>query len=51
MSHWSASGFGDTDPQAGSVDHQTPDEMAHNRRVELVLQPNVEEMLNISKIN
>ncbi len=27
------------------------DEMGHNRRVELVLQPNVEEMLNISTIN
>jgi len=49
--HWSASGFGDTDPQIGTIEHQTTDEMGHNRRVELVLQPNVEEMLNISKIN
>lgn len=49
--HWSASGFGETDPQAGSIEHQSNDEMGHNRRVELVLQPNVEEMLNISKIN
>jgi len=48
--HWSASGFGDTDPQAGSVEHQTSEEMGRNRRVELVLQPNVEEMLNISKL-
>ncbi|HEX4514197.1 MAG TPA: OmpA family protein [Polyangiaceae bacterium] len=48
--HWSASGFGDTDPQAGSVEHQTTEEQGHNRRVELVLQPNVEEMLNISKL-
>ena len=51
VTHWSASGYGDTDPIAGTVEHQTTDEMAHNRRVELVLQPNVEEMLNISKIN
>jgi chemotaxis protein MotB len=48
--HWSASGFGDTDPQAGSVEHQSNEEMGRNRRVELVLQPNVEEMLNISKL-
>jgi chemotaxis protein MotB len=49
--NWSASGFGDTDPQVGSMEHQTNEEMGHNRRVELVLQPNVEEMLNIGKIN
>jgi len=49
--HWSASGFGETDPQAGTVDHQSNEEQGRNRRVELVLQPNVEEMLNISKIN
>jgi chemotaxis protein MotB len=51
VKHWSAAGFGDTDPLVGSMDHQTKDEMGKNRRVELVLQPNVEEMLNISKIN
>ena len=48
---WSACGFGDTDPQAGSVEHQTPEEQGKNRRVELVLQPNVEEMLNLSAIH
>jgi chemotaxis protein MotB len=48
--HWAASGYGETDPQAGSVDHQSPDEMARNRRVELVLQPNVEEMINLNNI-
>jgi chemotaxis protein MotB len=48
--HWSASGYGDTDPQAGTVDHQTPEEMQKNRRVELVLQPNVEEMINLNNI-
>jgi len=49
--HWSASGFGDTDPQAGTVEKQTNDEMQKNRRVELVLEPNVEEMLNLSTIH
>ncbi len=48
--HWSASGFGETDPQAGSIATQSGDEQQRNRRVELVLQPNVEEMLNLSSI-
>jgi len=48
--HWSASGYGETDPQAGTVEHQTPEEMGKNRRVELVLQPNVEEMINLNNI-
>ena len=48
--HWAASGYGDTDPQAGSVEAQSPDQMGHNRRVELVLQPNVEEMINLNNI-
>lgn len=50
VKNWSASGFGETDPQAGSVATQSNDEMQRNRRVELVLQPNVEEMLNLSTI-
>jgi chemotaxis protein MotB len=48
--HWAASGYGETDPQAGTVEHQTPEEMGRNRRVELVLQPNVEEMINLNNI-
>jgi len=48
--HWAASGYGETDPQAGTVERQTPEEMGHNRRVELVLQPNVEEMINLNNI-
>jgi len=48
--HWAASGYGEEDPQAGTVDRQSPDEMQHNRRVELVLQPNVEEMINLNNI-
>jgi len=48
--HWAASGYGETDPQAGTVEHQTIEEMGKNRRVELVLQPNVEEMINLNNI-
>ena len=48
--HWAASGYGDTDPQVGTVETQTKDEQQKNRRVELVVQPNVEEMLNLGTI-
>jgi len=48
--HWAASGYGETDPLAGSVGTQTKDEQGKNRRVELVVQPNVEEMLNLGTI-
>ena len=48
--HWAAAGYGDTDPLAGTVESQTKDDRAKNRRVELVLQPNVEEMLNLNNI-
>jgi chemotaxis protein MotB len=46
-----AAGYGETDPWEGTIEKQTPDQMQKNRRVELVLQPDVEEMLNISKIH
>ena len=49
-SHWAAAGYGQMDPLAGTTDSQTPDQMQKNRRVELVLQPNVDEMLNLSAI-
>ena len=49
--HWAASGYGETDPQAGDIDKQVAEEMGKNRRVELVLQPNVEEMLNLGAIH
>jgi chemotaxis protein MotB len=48
--HWAAAGYGSTDPIAGTVDQQTRDEEGKNRRVELVLQPNVEEMLNLKDL-
>src|ERR1700690_3951916 len=45
--HWAAAGYGQMDPVVGTVEQQTREEEAKNRRVELVLQPNVEEMLNL----
>jgi chemotaxis protein MotB len=47
---WAASGYADTDAVAGSSDSQSKEDQAKNRRVELVVQPNVEEMLNIGVI-
>ena len=47
---WSAAGYGETDPIAGTVEQQTDEDKKKNRRVELVVQPNVEEMLNLQNI-
>lgn len=49
--HWSAAGFGSTDPLAGTADTQANDERPKNRRVEIVIEPNVAEMLNLDQIN
>jgi chemotaxis protein MotB len=48
--HFSAVGYGQMDPAAGSMDQQSKDEEQKNRRVELVLQPDVAEMLNLKEI-
>lgn len=48
--HWAAAGYGHQDPVAGTVGRQTREEEAKNRRVELVLQPNVEEMLDLKTL-
>jgi chemotaxis protein MotB len=48
--HWSAAGYGANDPIAGSLTEQSRDEEQKNRRVEVVLQPNVEEMLNLKDL-
>lgn len=48
--HWAAAGYGEMDPIAGTVEQQSKDDRGKNRRVELVLQPNVEEMLNLNNI-
>ena len=45
--HWSASGYGSTDPIASNT---TPAGRAKNRRVELILMPNVEEMLDLKSL-
>ncbi len=48
--HWAAAGYAGLDPVAGTVEQQTREEEGKNRRVELVLQPNVEEMLNLKDL-
>jgi chemotaxis protein MotB len=45
--HWSAAGYGDTDPVAGN---ENAEGMQKNRRVELVVLPNVEEMLDLKSL-
>jgi chemotaxis protein MotB len=48
--HWAAAGYGATDPVAGTVAQQARDEEQKNRRVELVLQPDVAEMLDLKNL-
>jgi chemotaxis protein MotB len=45
--NWSAAGYGDTDPVANN---DTDEGREKNRRVELVVMPNVEEMLNLDSL-
>ena len=45
--HWSAAGYADTDPVAGN---DGAENMQKNRRVELVVLPNVEEMLDLKSL-
>ena len=47
---WAAAGYAEFDPIAGTVQQQADADKAKNRRVELVVQPNVEEMLNLGAI-
>jgi chemotaxis protein MotB len=44
---WSASGYGETDPV---VANDTPEGRGKNRRVELILMPDVEEMLDLKSL-
>jgi chemotaxis protein MotB len=48
--HWAAAGYGAMDPTSGSVEAQSREEEQRNRRVELVLQPDVAEMLDIKNL-
>jgi chemotaxis protein MotB len=48
--HWAAAGYGAMDPTSGSVEQQNREEEQRNRRVELVLQPDVAEMLDIKNL-
>jgi chemotaxis protein MotB len=47
LENWSAAGFGETGPVASNEDDAG---RSKNRRVELVVQPNVEEMLNLKSL-
>lgn len=49
-SHWAAAGYGANDPISGTIDQQSREDEQKNRRVELVLQPNVEEMINLKDL-
>jgi chemotaxis protein MotB len=45
--HWSAAGFGDLDPVAGTRKAQTGDQMKKNRRVEIAILPNADELMKL----
>ena len=47
IQHWSAAGFGDTDPVA---DNASDVGRQKNRRCELIVMPSVEEMLDLKAI-
>lgn len=45
--HWSAAGYGDLDPVAGTRDAQTPEEKKRNRRVEIAILPDASELMKL----
>jgi chemotaxis protein MotB len=45
--NWSAAGYGELDPIAGSVDNQTPDDKKKNRRVEIAILPDASELMKL----
>jgi chemotaxis protein MotB len=46
----SAAGFGETRPEAGTAGSETDEQRKKNRRVELVLQPDIHEMLSLGNL-
>ncbi len=47
VDHWSAAGYGDLDPVAGSRENQTTDEKKKNRRVEIAILPDASELMKL----
>ncbi len=47
VEHWSAAGFGDTDPVANNA---SKDGQQKNRRCDLIVVPSVEEMLDLKTL-
>ena len=45
--HWSAAGFGDTDPVASNA---TKDGQQKNRRCDIIVVPSAEEMLDLTAL-
>jgi chemotaxis protein MotB len=46
-SRWSAAGHGDLEPIAGTVELQSKEDQQRNRRVELVVEPTPDEIINV----
>lgn len=44
---WSAAGYGDLDPVAGTRENQTPEEKKRNRRVEIAILPDASELMKL----
>ncbi len=44
---WSAAGYGELDPVAGSKETQTPEEKKRNRRVEIAILPDASELMKL----
>ncbi len=47
LDRWSAAGYGDLDPVAGTRETQTPDEKKRNRRVEIAILPDASELMKL----
>lgn len=47
LDRWSAAGYGDLDPVAGTRETQSPDEKKRNRRVEIAILPDASELMKL----